>query len=111
MTSLHIVYEVRPRLTLTILVAADPSSMLHRPHESTLSPSSHPQPLLTMAAGDDWTYYAYRPRYDLAYMGIALFAAAFVVQLFLTLRRRTWYVRPSSLFLPREESTDERWSR
>ncbi|BGP02486.1 hypothetical protein RTBOTA2_003811 [Rhodotorula toruloides] len=47
-----------------------------------------------MAAGDDWTYYAYRPRYDLAYMGIALFAAAFVVQLFLTLRRRTWYMIP-----------------
>ncbi|GEM10039.1 RTA-like protein [Rhodotorula toruloides] len=47
-----------------------------------------------MAAGDNWTYYAYRPRYDLAYMGIGLFAAAFVVQLFLALRRRTWYMIP-----------------
>ncbi|KAJ8294383.1 Protein RTM1 [Rhodotorula toruloides] len=47
-----------------------------------------------MAAGDDWTYYAYRPRYDLAYMGIGLFAAAFVVQLFLTMKRRTWYMIP-----------------
>lgn len=68
-----------------------------------------------MAAGDDWTYYAYRPRYDLAYMGIGLFAAAFVVQLFLTMKRRTWYVRTrpsSSLSLPLLEAcADQRWSR
>lgn len=46
-----------------------------------------------MSDSGDWSYYAYKPSYGLAYMGIACFAVLFLVQAGLLARYRTYYVR------------------
>ncbi|GAA6006007.1 RTA1 domain-containing protein [Rhodotorula paludigena] len=47
-----------------------------------------------MSDSGEWSYYAYKPSYGLAYMGIACFAVLFLVQAGLLARYRTYYMIP-----------------